>query len=313
MNLRMQATLLEDGRLHLNDGPIDLIVLAEGDGSSRETAFAAAIARFSTMLDELCAELPLLRSQSRFDALAPIGVVARRMHASTLSLADDKFITPMAAVAGAVADEILSRMLRAAPLRRAYVNNGGDIALYLSGDATLTIGVVDVPEAPSIFGVSALDASHSVGGVATSGWRGRSFSLGIADAVTALAANAAQADAAATLIANAVDLPGQAAIIRAPANEIDPQSDLGDRLVTRSVGALSENDVACALASGEDEARRLIGCGAIVAASLRLCGVTRVVGSLAARSPGAERRPASAGAMLHGLEERKWRRTFASL
>ena len=313
MNLRMQATLLEDGRLHLNDGPIDLIVLAEGDGSSRETAFAAAIARFSTMLDELCAELPLLRSQSRFDALAPIGVVARRMHAATLSLADDKFITPMAAVAGAVAGEILGRMGQAAPLRRAYVNNGGDIALYLSGDATLTIGVVDVPEAPSIFGVSALDVSHSVGGVATSGWRGRSFSLGIADAVTALAANAAQADTAATLIANAVDLPGHAAIIRAPANETDPQSDLGDRLVTRSVGALSENDVACALASGEDEAHRLIGCGAIVAASLRLCGVTRVVGSLAARSTGAERRPASSGAMLHGLKERKWRRTFASL
>ena len=313
MNSRLQAALLEDGRLHLNDGPIDLIVLAEGDGSSRETAFAAAIARFSTILDELCAELPMLRSQARADAPALSGVVARDMHAASLSVAGGRFITPMAAVAGAVADEILRRMLQAAPLRRAYVNNGGDIALYLSGDAVLTIGVVDRPEAPNMFGISALDATHGVGGVATSGWRGRSFSLGIADAVTALAANAAQADAAATLIANAVDLPGHAAIARAPANDIDPQSDLGERLVTRGVGALSEADVARALASGEGEARRLIACGAIVAASLRLCGVTRVVGSLAARSPGVGSRPAKTGAMLHGQEERKWRRTFASL
>lgn len=313
MNSRLQAALLEDGRLHLNDGPIDLIIFADGDGRSRGTAFEAAISRFSTILDELCAELPLLRSQSHRNAPAPTGVVARRMHTATFSVAGDTFITPMAAVAGAVADEALASMVKSAPLRRAYVNNGGDIALHLSGDATLTIGVVDRPETPSIFGVSALDASHGVGGVATSGWRGRSFSLGIADAATALAADAAQADAAATLIANAVDLPDHAAITRAPAHEIDPQSDLGERLVTRGVGALSEDDVARALASGEDEARRLIACGAIFAASVRLSGVTRVVGRLAARPRDAERRSASAGELLHGLEERKWRRTFASL
>ena len=66
-------------------------------------------------------------------------------------------------------------------------------------------------------------------GVATSGWRGRSFSLGIADAVTVLAATAAAADAAATIIANAVDLPGHPAIARRPASELEDDSDLGDR------------------------------------------------------------------------------------
>ena len=64
-------------------------------------------------------------------------------------------------------------------------------------------------------------------GIATSGWRGRSFSLGIADAVTVLADRAAAADAAATIIANAVDLPGHPAIVRVPACELAPDSDLG--------------------------------------------------------------------------------------
>ena len=78
-------------------------------------------------------------------------------------------------------------------------------------------------------------------GVATSGWRGRSFSLGIADAVTVFAGTAAVADAAATLIANAVDLPGHPAFARAPARRCDPQSDLGERLVTVDVGPLARS------------------------------------------------------------------------
>ena len=44
---------------------------------------------------------------------------------------DANYVTAMASVAGAVADEILSVMRDAADLDRIYVNNGGDIALYL--------------------------------------------------------------------------------------------------------------------------------------------------------------------------------------
>ena len=53
------------------------------------------------------------------------------MHAAVLPYAAEHFITPMAAVAGAVAEEVLGAMMRAAELERAYVNNGGDIALHL--------------------------------------------------------------------------------------------------------------------------------------------------------------------------------------
>lgn len=280
MKRRAQAAVLGDGRLHLNDGPIDLIIFVDDSERFKEVAFNAAAARFATILDELCEELPYLRSPSGDGRPLPRGVVARRMEAATRPLGAARFITPMAAVAGAVADEILAAMLSAAPLRRAYVNNGGDIALHVSDDAVLKVGLVSDPDAPCIFGVAALDASCGVGGVATSGWRGRSFSLGIADAVTALAANAACADAAATLVANAVDLPGHASIVRTPANHIDPQTDLEARLVTRDVGDLSATDIVRALDRGEEEARRLIRAGSMRATSLRLGATTRVVGTL---------------------------------
>ncbi len=119
-------------------------------------------------------------------------------------------------------------------LSRAYVNDGGDIALHLTPGESFSIGMVERPDSPSLFGTARIQSAHPVRGIATSGWRGRSFSLGIADAVTVLAATAAQADAAATIIANAVNLPGHPAIIRAAANEIAPDNDLGNRPVTRA-------------------------------------------------------------------------------
>jgi ApbE superfamily uncharacterized protein (UPF0280 family) len=190
-----------------------------------------------------------------------------------------RFLTPMAAVAGAVADDVLRAMTQAAALDRAYVNNGGDIALHLTPAASFTLGMVARPDRPSLFGKARVAGHDCVRGVATSGWRGRSFSLGIADAVTVLAGTAAEADAAATLIANAVDLPGHPAIARAPALERDPQSDLGERLVTLAVGPLSEGEIESALDGGEREARHWRACGFIEAAALSLGGRIRLVGS----------------------------------
>ena len=117
-------------------------------------------------------------------------------------------------------------------------------------------------------------------GIATSGWRGRSFSLGIADAVTVLAEDAAAADAAATLIANAVDLPGHSAIVRQPANELSPDSDLGERLVTTDVGSLTAAEIEQALGRGlavADACRRR---GLIHAVALFLDGAHLTVGPI---------------------------------
>ncbi|MHB1304964.1 MAG: UPF0280 family protein [Acidiphilium sp.] len=274
---RLCARYLAGGRrLHLNDGPIDLIIDATGAAEAVASAYDAAIARAATILDELCAELPLLRAKSAGRITAK-GVVARRMQLAVAAHARDYFITPMAAVAGAVAQEVLTAMCGAARLERAWVNNGGDIALHLATGNALTIGMVDRPDRPSLFGAIAIDADDSVRGIATSGWRGRSFSLGIADAVSVLAADAARADAAATIIANAVDLPYHPAIIRVPASTLDPQSDLGPHLVTRDVGRLTLPEIAEALSAGKSCARALADAGVIAAAAIHLQGLTRIV------------------------------------
>lgn len=277
MSGRQQIRMLPDGRrLHLQDGPIDLVIGADGDRAAIAAAYEAAARRFATLLDELCEELSLLRKPTALDAQSETG---RRMVAATRAYAMDDFITPMAAVAGAGADTILAAMLKAAPLKRAYVNNGGDIALYLAPGTSFTIGMVSRPDlTAALHGNLTIRAEDGIHGIATSGRHGRSFSLGIADAVTVLAGDAAGADAAATMIANAVDLPGHPDIRRAPANSIQPENDLGDRLVTRSVGPLSVSEIAAALELGTGYAERLVETGLIQAAALHLAGETRLVG-----------------------------------
>jgi ApbE superfamily uncharacterized protein (UPF0280 family) len=284
MNTRAQIRWLPDGRrLHLQDGPIDLIVEAFGVDAEVEAGYRAACGRFASVLDELCAELILLRTALHSATFAddswPRSAVARRMTAATLPYVSRGFITPMAAVAGAVADEILTAMVGAAELSRAYVNDGGDIAVHLTAGEKFVVGMVERPDRPSLFGTTTLEFSQPVRGIATSGWRGRSFSLGIADAVTVLADCAAEADAAATIIANAVDLPGHPQIRRVPARELAPDSDLGELPVTTAVGELAESEINEALAAGVRAAESVLRDKLICAAALRLQGETRVVGS----------------------------------
>ncbi len=283
MNSRAQIRMLADGRrVHMHDGPIDLIVETFGAPAEVERAYRAGAGRFVTVLDELCGELPLLRQAARLEDKPPNGLVARRMFDAVLPFAATHFITPMAAVAGAVAEEILMAMTSVAELRRAYVNDGGDIAFHLTPDEKFVVGMMEYPGSGDhefrrarklghpLLGTTTIAFEDPVRGVATSGWRGRSFSLGIADAVTVLADTAAMADAAATMIANAVDLPGHPAITRARACDLAPDSDLGERLVTQAVGKLSTIEIQSALTAGLELAESLEKLGLIRAAALRL-------------------------------------------
>ena len=272
------AAMLADGRrLHLQHGPIDLVLLAEGRTDDVRTAYRQAHARFRTVLSELVGELPRLRQCVR-RTTAFRGTVARRMQAATVPLSD-RFITPMASVAGAVADEILASMRRGNDLERAFVNNGGDIALHLTAGTSFRAAIVSEPKSGRCAGQATITATDGLGGIATSGRHGRSLSLGIADAVTVLARDAAAADAAATLVANAVDLPGSPKVVRRPAVELDPDSDLGERRVTVEMATLTRNEALSALAAGERYARELLRNGHIGAAFLSLCGLDRIVGS----------------------------------
>ena len=267
-----QAALIAGDRLHLQYGPIDLIIGVDGD---RATAFAAARAAFEGLLEGLVAELPLLRGAGNREAAQSTTATGRRMIRATAPFAAETFVTPMAAVAGSVADTILAAMCTATQPRRAYVNNGGDIALYLGARQTFALGMA--AHDGSSLGQVTVSAEQPTRGVATSARHGRSLSLGIADSVTVLADTAAAADVAATLIANAVDLPGHPAITRRPAEDLQPESDLGQRLVVTACEPLTANDRAAALASGIKRAETFARRGLIHAAALFLQGDSRVL------------------------------------
>jgi uncharacterized protein len=275
-----QRALLSDGRWHFQHGPIDLVI---GAG-------------FMTILDELVAELPALRLRVGDECLL-LGGVARRMWAACQPFRAG-FITPMAAVAGAVAQELIGSYERAG-IDRAWVNNGGDIALHLAKGRTVRVGLfadlarLDVRHLRrGITTDGHFDVAHAmpVRGVATSGWRGRSFSLGIADSVTVLARTAAEADAAATVIANAVTIDDDR-IVRRPARELKDDSDLGDILVTVDVPPLKSDAVQFALRAGWRRARELRDAGSIWSCALVCQGVlmTAAGGADALAGPAQER------------------------
>lgn len=271
------AARISGNRLHLAHGPIDLVIGAFGPPASVERAYERAAAAFDGLLESLVAVLPRLR--------APVGTAdglpsaARLMQRATTPLAIDRFVTPMAAVAGAVADTVMAAIRQVPGIERAYVNNRGDIAVHLTPGASIAIGLVPELRRPLLAASLRLHHEDGVGGVATSGWDGRSFSLGIADAVTVLARSAAEADAAATLIANAVDAEDPA-IERSPAADLDPDSDLGRLPVTTAVGCLNDATIAKALDNGARYAQTLVDRQLVRAAMLVLKGKARVVGGL---------------------------------
>ncbi|MEM7043425.1 MAG: UPF0280 family protein [Pseudomonadota bacterium] len=280
MTARPTAAFLPDGRrLHLNHGPIDLII--EVFGPERESCYGQATRRFETVLTGLVSELPALRTPI-MDGHRFTNPIARRM-AKAVQPHRDVFVTPMAAVAGAVADEMLEALIADRQVPKAYVNNGGDIAFHLTSGERITAAG---PAGPIEIGYD-----DDTRGLATSGTGGRSHSFGIADAVTVAARTAAEADAAATLIANAIDLPGHPAISRERASDLSPDSDLGDRLVTTSVGRLAGDEVEEALRQGEALACRMRAEGRIREAALSLKGQVRVVAS--------EPETRNAGVLLH--------------
>ncbi len=265
------VALLSGDRLHLQHGPIDIVAQAFGPSEAVMAAHARAAARFATVLSELAAELPALRAERA----AVTGGIALAM-AGAVAPFRPAFVTPMAAVAGAVADAVVAAL--AGPgIVRAYANNGGDIALFLAPGQALTCALAVTGGLDRV----TVRAEDRVRGIATSGWRGRSFSLGIADAVTVLAKTAAMADAAATMIANAVDLPAHQGIGRRPASEVQADSDLGARRVTVLVPKLTGAERGRALRAGLQAAEEFRRRDLIEGAALFLQGERKATGTLA--------------------------------
>jgi len=295
--MHAQRQLLDDGRWHFQHGPIDIVLQLAGDTQACADAVENTWQRFEQLLPELVSELQFLRLPvSELLQHSFKYSVAQRMYRAAAQAAQsglasrDGFITPMAAVAGSVAQALLPTLAQPG-VDKAFVNNGGDIALHLQAGESWRVGVVtDLTKALTamhthdlvVDGAFVISADMPVRGIATSGWQGRSFSFGIADSVTVLAATAAQADVAATLIANAVNIDDPH-IQRRPADSLRDDTDLGARLVTVDVPRLSEAQIEQALQLGLDCARDMQARGLIYAALLSCQGHAVVAESLECR------------------------------
>ena len=251
----------KDNRLFLNHGPIDIVL--EAFGKDKPLAYEKAKKYFSTLLNELVLDMDLLKKEGvphrNFN-----NKISQSMQNATEKFYPD-FITPMAAVAGSVADNILNVLVKDTKLEKAYVNNGGDVSFYLTENQTVKSSLASIPNI-----IAEIDYKDKSRGIATSGWRGRSFSLGIADSVTVLADNAAMADAAATMIANSVNIKNHPLIIKKPAEEIYEDSDLKNLMVTVEVGDLKQSEIEDALRNGNEVGKTYLENGLINSALIEL-------------------------------------------
>ncbi|WP_169569681.1 UPF0280 family protein [Sneathiella limimaris] len=269
------ARLMKDGkRLHLQHGPSDLICEAWGTPEAVAAAYNEVSRFFETVLEGLVADLATLRQPAPIVPVSIRSPISKRMIEAANLFSDYHYVTPMAGVAGAIADAVLRKISAIKGIEKAYVNNGGDIAVYLKPDQEFKAAIVNNHDDPSWNGTVHIKATDQIGGIATSGWQGRSFSSGIADAVTVLASNAVLADVAATLIAGDVFVKSSA-IKQTPVFELDPDSDLGDRLVTTDVGELTDREINKALSEGEKTAKLFQSAGLIGGVYISLKGEVR--------------------------------------
>ena len=251
----------EDNRLFLRHGPINIVL--EAIGIDKDLAYQNVKGYFETLLEQLVLDMELLKEEVVFNRKFN-NKISQSMQDATERYSP-AFITPMAAVAGSIADNILRVLINNTNLEKAYVNNGGDVSFYLNKNQIMKTSLAAIPN--MIAEIKYKDKSR---GIATSGWRGKSFSRGIADSVTVLADNSAMADAAATMIGNAVDIYNHPKIKKQPANEMYEDSDLKNLLITVEVGLLTKVEIKEALKNGYQTALQYINKDLINTALIQL-------------------------------------------
>ncbi|MGM9611908.1 MAG: UPF0280 family protein [Butyricicoccus sp.] len=237
---------LPDGRVLIDYGPVTMVLLTEADGCPQPALCRAFFPQLQTILAALHDDLSRLRRPpAEIDAsrLSPFG----QTMLAAVRAADDPTLTPMAAVAGTIADAAADWLWQVQP-ERVLVNNGGDIALRLADGQQARVGIMSSLVGRKIDRIVTLRAENGVGGICTSGLGGRSLTRGIADAVTVFASTAAQADALATHLANTTFVPAPG-VQTMPARTIDPATDIPDLTVVTHVPPLDQTARRQALAA----------------------------------------------------------------
>lgn len=175
----------------------DLAIVAEKDLTEPATHL---VIQYRSQLENYLRQHPLFLT-SLFplpqDLTAP--PVVREM----LAAGQAAGVGPMAAVAGVIAEYVGRELLRTQGLTEIVVENGGDLYLKMTGDATIAIFAGESPLSNRV-GLKIPHSFMPLGVCTSSATVGHSLSFGQADAVTVLAAATGLADAVATRICNEV-------------------------------------------------------------------------------------------------------------
>lgn len=172
--------------------------LAISAAENLERKVRRIVLKYRQQLEDYIAANP--QFQSSLEPL-PFPTHAPRIVTTMYEASAKAGVGPMAAVAGAVAEEVGKELLAFSP--EVIVENGGDIFIAVKKDRTIGLYAGDSP----LTGRLGLDikAENTPLGVCTSsGTVGHSLSFGKADAVVVISKSTALADACATAIGNRV-------------------------------------------------------------------------------------------------------------
>jgi len=275
MPFERSATVLPGGSVLAESGPMRLVISASiGKVVQTKTALRAAEESYG-FLERVARHRKFLGRQFLETRQQITDPLALKMISSVLTIGDED-LTPMAAVAGTIADEVADFLFELG-MTKVVVDNGGDVAIRADREDPVTVGIRPDVNDRAVSYVIGLDPDLRSHGVATSGLGGRSLTRGIASAATVVARTASLADAAATAVANASFLEDEQ-VLRRPAEEIDPYTDIAGLDITVKVGPLSEEmknrAVSQSIRRAEDLVQRGVILGAFVAVQ-GMHGMTR--------------------------------------
>lgn len=222
-------------------------------------------------LEEIAGNKALIQGPFHSIAEPPKHLLTHVMWKAVALMGDDD-LTPMAAVAGTIADAVAD-FLESLGLTKIVVNNGGDVAIRLQPGEMAAVGIRPDVDTQEITHRIVISPAMGIRGVCTSGLGGRSFTRGIASAATIFAGRAAIADAAASSVANATDISSPS-VHRRVADSLDPDTDLKGVEITGEVNHLTPEEIHRALKQGirraEDLVDRNLIAGACVAVKGRM-------------------------------------------
>ncbi|MCX8118525.1 MAG: UPF0280 family protein [Desulfobacterota bacterium] len=272
---------LPNGAVLVDHGPMRLSVYVSEKGKVLASLAEEGGLLALELLQELARFLPLLKRRSvELDEEGPYPEIVKRMIRATKEMGEPD-LTPLAAVAGTISEMVADFIFHQGGTR-VIVENGGDIALRMREGEVVKVGIRSEIETPRPSFLVTVDSSMEVGGVATSGLGGRSFTKGIASAATVFARKASSADAAATVVGNFTNLDAPE-IARALAESLYPDTDIAGQWVTTRVGMLLSHQVEQALKNGLSKASELRRKGLIQGAFIAVQGKTLWTDSLSGR------------------------------